>query len=174
LNIVDKFNLDIPLSIDKIIRYNKDSEKVIKYNRQDIKLLIDELNMELKEIKYPNIREIRKYLKKKSKKFILSKDYNIGNLVSFGANIDDEKDSYKLIMMPYIGNNKAEIMFKYYPRSKLFKTMFNRLSMSLRTDKVKVNREIIKTKSGNYIKYSTIDEKYNTKFWYIVRLWAKI
>jgi hypothetical protein len=174
MSLAEKFNLDTPLSIEKLIKYNKEAIEVINYNKQEIKLLLKELEMELKELPYPDINKIRKFLKNKSKKFVISKDFNIGNLASFGANINDIENSYKLVMLPYKGDNKARISFKYYPRSRNFKNLFDRLAMALRTEKVKVKREIIKTNSGNFIRFSTLDEKDNAKFWYVVRLWAKI
>lgn len=177
MKITQKFNLDIPLTIDKIIQYNKNFKKtLIIENKEEIKLLIKEIKMELKEllIKIPDVNKIRKNLKKKSKKFIISKKINIGNIVSFGANIDGDNKTYDIIMMPFIGNPLANINFRYLSKSKNIIRQHEKLRVMLKKEKVHYNMNIKYIGTKKYYCYNVEDEKDNSKFWYIIKLWAKI
>jgi len=176
INYKNLFGLD-DLSLESIIKYNKNSRKLIEYNKKEINTLIKEINMELKELykRYPHINIIRKNLKRKNKKYVISKNYSIGNLVSFGANIDDKPNSFELILMPYkdIKNKLAKIRFRYYPRNKRMKANFSRLSVALKSSKVEHKKEIITINNKKYIEFSVLNEQHNSKFWYTVKLWAK-
>ena len=170
---IEESRLDLPLSLPKLKQYNPNADEVIEHNKEQIVLLFQQIREEVDAIKMPNVNVIRKLLKAKSKKFILGKDFNIGNMVSFGANIDDVDDSYKLIMLPYNGEDSAFIKFRYYPRSRTFVNLFNKLIMALRTEKIKLNYVIEKGQKPNYIKIQLEDPTQNEKFWYILKLWAK-
>lgn len=170
---IEQSNLDFPITLKKIINYNIGSEELVQSNKEQIQLLINDIGEEIQEIKYPEIKLIKCLLKKKSKKFIIGKDYNIGNITSFGANIDGVEGSYRLIMMPSKKDNKAFIKFRYYPRSKTFVNLFNKLLMTLRTEKIKYDYIIDKGEKPNYIKFCITDEIYNEKFWRLLKLWAK-
>ena len=169
----EQSNLNFPLSIQKIIDYNPSATETITHNKEQINLLIQDIQEELKEIPMPDINLIRKMLKKKSKKFILGSDFNIGNVVSFGANIDDVENSYNLIMMPYIGESNAFIKFRYYPKSRNFVNLFNKLLMALRTEKINYSYDIDKGQKPNYIRLTINDEHHNEKFWYVMKLWSR-
>ena len=175
-SLISIYNLG-DLTIPSLIDYNKSKSKkeLIIHNKKDILTLFKEINIELKELykRYPLINKIRKNLKKKSKKFVISKNFNIGNIVSFGANIEEKKNSYELIMLPFVGDKFAHIEFRYYPKSKKFKTHFNRLKVALKSGKVDFTQEIYNKNRRKYIKFKVNNEEHNSKFWYIIKLWAK-
>jgi len=175
-NFKEIFGLD-DLIIDNIKKYNPEAKDLIDYNIKDIKKLIKEIDIELEELykRFPNINIIRKNLKRKNKRYTISKNYSIGNLISFGANIDDKKDSFKIILMPYKNKDKkmAKIRFRYYPRVKRIKSNFSRLSVALKSSKVEHTKEIISVKGKKYIEYSVTNEEHNSKFWYTIKLWTK-
>ena len=176
INYKNLFGLD-DLSLETIIKYNKNSRKLIEYNRKEINTLIKEINMELEELykRYPNINVIRKNLKRKNKKYSISKKYSIGNLVSFGANIDNKENSFRIILMPYKDkqNKLAKIRFRYYPHNKRMKANFSRLSIALKSSKAEHKKEIITVNNKKYIEFSILNEQHNSKFWYTIKLWAK-
>ena len=162
-----------PLTIEKLKEYNTDCDTVIENNKEQIQLLFKDIKEEIEAIKLPDVNAIRKNLKKKSKKFILSKSYCIGNMCSFGANTDGEDDSYRLIMLPYMSVPNASIKFRYYPKSRTFVNLFNKLLMALRTEKIKYEYTIDKGQKPNYIHINLLQETQNDKFWYVLRLWSR-
>jgi hypothetical protein len=172
------------LSLNEIYEYNVkvvpnlNSESLLKtlnYNKRDLNLAVKEFHKSGEEI-HQNVNEIRKSLKKRSKKYIISKDFNEGNLYSIGANIEFEENSYNHIMLPmgdFQEKPNAKIIFRYWKRSKNFKNKFNQLIVALRSNKISFEYEIFKEKNINKIRFEVTDPRDNERFWYTIKLWAK-
>lgn len=161
------------MNTNEIYKYNQFNENlsnllnVLNYNRTDIQLIINDLPKA--EINYPNISKIRKNLKKKSKQFVVKRNYNIGNFYTFGANIDDVDNTFTIIALPY-GEYKdkpfAKICFNKSKSINIQKKI-EQLIVSLRSNKVRFNVNINKT-----IEFVTTDMRDNEKFWNTIKLWS--
>lgn len=150
-------------------------QDLINFNKRDITTLCNLIKAGEEKPNEPSINTIIKNLKKKTKKFIISKDYNIGNLYTAGANTDD-LNSYKLLIIPfgdYVNEPCAKIKFRYFKRYKSMNKIFDKLIMALRSSKINFEYKINNIKGKNYIEFETNTPLDNEKFWYVVNLWAK-
>lgn len=169
LNTIYNYNVKIfKDSIDK-----KSLLDLLNHNKRDILLTIRDF-LRTKETISININEIRKNLKKKSKKYIVTKDNNEGNLYSLGADIELQQDSYRLIMLPlgeYIENYNAKMTFKTFNinKNRLIKNKYNQLIVALRSNKVKFDY----TYTKDTLKLEVNDPRTNEKFWNTILFWSK-
>jgi len=144
------------------------------YNKTDINYLIYYIKTKKEKPIEISINSIRKKLKKKYKKFVISRNNNIGNLYTFGANID-ETNEQKIFIVPYgefKDNPNAYIEFRYFKRDKFLNNFLNKLFISLKTSKVTFNTEIINRSNNFYIRLTVDNPLLNETFWGVVRLWA--
>jgi len=176
--LVQKYNSEIYPN-DKVL-----IQSVINYNKRDLITTINIIKSGTEIPFIPDINKIRKNLKKKSKKFVISKTINTGNMYRVGAT--NEEGNFKTLLFPY-GDYMYEpcsmIRFRYYKRNNQFITQFQRLIMSLKSSKVDFSHEIIKNNGFknngfknngvNYIEFKVNDPSQNDTFWYVVNLWAK-
>ena len=172
------------LSLNEIYEYNNkvvpnlNSESLLKtlnYNKIDLNLAVKEFHKSGEEI-HQTANEIRRNLKKKSKKFVVCKDFNEGNLYSIGANIEFEENSYNHIMLPmgdFKDNPNAKIIFRQWKRSKILKQKFEQLIVALRSNKITFEYEFYKEKNINKLRLEVLDPRDNERFWYTVKLWSK-
>lgn len=140
-------------------------------NSKDMDAMVRSIIHDNEKPNEPDIKKIRKNLKAKIKKFVISKNFNIGNLYSFGANIE-ETNIQRLFLIPmgdYTDDYNARITFRYYKKSKIMAMLFNKLIMSLKSSKVRFETDIIKGK----INFTVLNPLDNEKFWAIINIWSK-
>jgi hypothetical protein len=161
------------MTLNEIYLYNQFNEnvsnllEVLNYNRHDIELLIKDLPVT--KIDYISIQKVRKQLKKKSKEFVIKRSTNIGNLYTFGANIDEKDNTFTIIALPY-GDYKDKSLAKIHfnkPKSRNVYKKIEQLIISLRSNKVRFNYSINKI-----IELNVVDIRDNEKFWSTVKLWS--
>ena len=141
-------------------------------NKTDINVLLAQVAAGVEKPIEISINEIRKNLKQKTKKFVVSKDYDVGNLMTFAAD-SEQISEQKMFIIPSDKEDLAKIRFRYYKRSKIMQGLFNKLIMALKSSKVKFTSEIIKIKNVNYIEFRVTNPLSNEAFWGTLKLWSK-
>jgi len=180
----NKIEIDIDtLNIGALHRYNilfysqeehKSIQETIYHNRNAISFLLKSIENGSEKPIEIDVNKIRKNLKQKYKKFTISRDYNIGNVYTFGANIEED-DEYKMLIVPeknVYKNPYAYIRFRYYKRDKFFNLFINKLIMALKTSKISFEHKIIKIKGTNYIEFYTTNPFSNEAFWGTLKVWS--
>lgn len=155
--------------------YSPDEHKTLQdlafQNKTDINGLLIRVNAGLELPTEVYINKIRKNLKKKSKKFRVSKKFNIGNLMTFGVSSLDE-ETQRMFIIPQ-KDDLGYIQFRFFKKSKLINSMFNKLTMALKSSKVRFNREVLPKNGTWYIKFSVENALDNETFWGVLNLWSK-